>query len=280
VPEVLSLISEQTRVGALPQTLQALGQAAWSVRERLSNDTWRVTNDIERRQRLLTQAPPKGLGRALDLLDPLITSLVAFSALTHENMTHNEGWHFLEAGRRLERGLHTASLLRSTLVTQSPEPGESILVEAVLGVTDSLITYRRRYQAGTRVGAMLDLVLQDESNPRALAYQIATLATLVDEMPRDSLSVRRTPAQKTLLRMLTELRLAELDLLARPSEDGARRDALEALLKSIETSISALSDALTAQYFRHEEQPHHLIGERAHGPADLGTVGPFGGAAR
>jgi DnaJ-domain-containing protein 1 len=99
-------------------------------------------------------------------------------------------------------------------------------------------------------------------------------------MPRDSLSVRRTPAQKTLLRMLTELRLAELDLLARPSEDGARRDALEALLKSIETSISALSDALTAQYFRHEEQPHHLIGERAHGPADLGTVGPFAGASR
>lgn len=264
VPEVLSLISDQSRVGALPQTLQALGQAAWSVRERLSSDTWRVTNDIERRQRLLTQAPPRGLGRALDLLDPLVTSLVAFSALTHENMTHNEGWHFLEAGRRLERGLHTASLLRSTLVTHSPEPGESVLVEAVLGVTDSLITYRRRYQAGTRVGAMLDLVLQDEANPRALAYQIRRLATLVDEMPGNSLSGRRTPAQKTLLRLLTELRLAEIDALARPSDDSARRDALDTLLTSVETSISSLSDALTAQYFRHEEQPHHLIGQRLH----------------
>ncbi|MFW5723079.1 MAG: circularly permuted type 2 ATP-grasp protein [Halochromatium sp.] len=283
VPEVLSLISDQTRAGTLPQTLQALGQAAWSVRERLSNDTWRVTNDIERRQRLLTQAPPRGLGRALDLLDPLITSLVAFSALTHENMTHNEGWHFLEAGRRLERGLHTASLLRSTLISVSPDFGESILVEAVLGVTDSLITYRRRYQAGTRVGAMLDLVLQDETNPRALAYQIARLSQLVDEMPGDSLSTRRTPAQRILLRLLAELRLAELDLLARPSEGGLRREALEGLLASVETSISALSDAITAQYFRHEEQPHHLIGQRsqASGQGALGVrTTAFGAAER
>ncbi|MEA3640212.1 MAG: circularly permuted type 2 ATP-grasp protein [Lamprobacter sp.] len=267
VPEVLSLISDQKRAGALPQTLQALGQAAWSVRERLSNDTWRVTNDIERRQRLLTQAPPRGLGRALDLLDPLITSLVAFSALTHENMTHNEGWHFLEAGRRLERGLHTASLLRSTLVSLSPDAGESILVEAVLGVTDSLITYRRRYQAGTRVGAMLDLVLRDEANPRSLAYQIARLSTLVDEMPGNSLSTRRTPAQRILMRLLTELRLAELDLLAQPSDGSPRRGALDGLLASVETSISALSDAITAQYFRHEEQPHHLIGQRSEAEA-------------
>ena len=272
IPEVLSLISDQKRAGALPQTLQSLGQAAWSVRERLSNDTWRVTNDIERRQRLLTQAPPRGLGRALDLLDPLVTSLVAFSALTHENMTHNEGWHFLEAGRRLERGVHTASLLRSTLVSVSPDPGEWILVEAVLGVTDSLITYRRRYQAGTRVGAMLDLVLQDEANPRSLAYQIARLSELVDEMPGNGLLTRRTPAQRILMRVLTELRLAELDVLARPTAGSRKREALDQLLTSAENAIAALSDAITAQYFRHEEQPHHLIGQRSQAAASLMTA--------
>jgi hypothetical protein len=26
--------------------------------------------------------------------------------------------------------------------------------------------------------------------------------------------------------------------------------------------MASLSDALTAQYFRHEEQPHNLIGQR------------------
>jgi uncharacterized alpha-E superfamily protein len=261
-PELLSLITDIERVGALPQTLQALGLAAWSVRERLSSDTWRVINDIERHLRRLTGQPPRTLNAALDVLDPLVTSLVAFSALTQENMTHNEGWHFLEAGRRLERGMNLATLLRSTLVTVIPAPEEGLVVEAVLGVTDSLITYRRRYQAGTRIGALLDLVVQDEANPRSLAYQIWRLSELVEDMPQDPMGPTRTAAQKGMLRLLTELRLAGLDQLAQPDADGLRRGALADFLTQQETGMAAVSDALTAQYFRHEEHPHHMIEHR------------------
>jgi uncharacterized circularly permuted ATP-grasp superfamily protein/uncharacterized alpha-E superfamily protein len=259
-PELLSLITDMERIGSLPQTLRALGHAAWSVRDRLSNDTWRVINDIDRHLHRLTAQPPRTLSSALYLMDPLVTSLAAFSALTQENMTHNEGWHFLEAGRRLERGVNLTTLLRSTLLGVGSQGEEALVVEAVLGVTDSLITYRRRYQAGTRVSALLDLVVQDEANPRSLAYQIVKLSRLVDEMPQDTLGPVRTPAQKGALRLLTELRLAELDHLARPDADGLRRGALEQFLLGQESGMAALSDALTAQYFRHEEHPHHLIG--------------------
>ena len=261
-PEMLSLITDIERIGGLPQTLQALGQAAWSVRDRLSNDTWRIVNDIDRHLNALTRHPPQALGGALDVLDPLVTSLVAFSALTHENMTHNEGWHFLEAGRRLERGINIATLLRSTLVAAGPHNEEGAVVEAVLGVTDSLITFRRRYQAGTRVGALLDLVFQDELNPRSLAYQIVQMERLIDDMPRDAMTPTRSGAQKRVLRLLTELRLAEIDQLAQVDADSRERAALADMLNSLESGMAALSDALTAQYFRHEEQPHHMIEHR------------------
>lgn len=261
--EMLSLITDSGRPGSLPQTLQALGQAAWSVRDRLSNDTWRVVNDIEKRLRTLTQYPSQALHGVLDVLDPLVTSLVAFAALTHENMTHNEGWHFLEAGRRLERGADIATLLRATLVPVTGEPDETLTIEAVLGVTDSLITYRRRYRAGTRVGALLDLVFQDETNPRSLAFQLIQLQHLVNEMPPTQIQPARSPAQKLMLRLVTDLRLAEIDQLAHGSggcEDiASRREALDALLALVENTLAALSNALTAQYFRHEEQPHNLI---------------------
>jgi len=259
LPEMLSLISDPARLGGLPQTLQALGQAAYSVRDRLSVDTWRIISDIEGRLRALTDRPPSQLSLALDELDPLVTSLVAFSGLTQENMTHNEGWHFLEAGRRLERGSSLAALLRSTLTPVVTEQDETTLIEAVLGVTDSLITYRRRYRAGTRVGALLDLVFQDEGNPRALAYQLAKLEQLVSEMPRGDLAVGRTLAERLVLRSLTEVRLAEIDALAQPDPEGLRRLALDAMLKSLDDQLAAVSDALTAQYFRHEEQPHSLL---------------------
>ena len=156
---------------------------------------------------------------------------------------------------------------RQTLVNVIPTSEESLVVEAVLGVTDSLITYRRRYQAGTRVGAVLDLVVQDEANPRSLAYQIVELAALVEDMPHDPLGPIRTAAQKGVLRLLTELRLAELDRLAQPDDTpGQRRGALEEFLLDQESGMAAVSDALTAQYFRHEEHPHHMIEHRVSGP--------------
>jgi uncharacterized circularly permuted ATP-grasp superfamily protein/uncharacterized alpha-E superfamily protein len=259
LPEILALISDPKRLGGLPQTLLALGQAAYSVRERLSADTWRIISDIEERLRTLTENPPRQVSLALDELDPLVTSLVAFSGLAQENMTHNEGWHFLEAGRRLERGTSIATLLRSTLTPVVSEQDENTLIEAVLGVTDSLITYRRRYRAGTRVGALLDLVFQDEGNPRALAYQLVQLERLAHEMPRGDLAVGRTPTERLLLRGLTEVRLAEIDALAQPDKEGKRRAALDSMMRSLEKQLAAISDALTAQYFRHEEQPHSLL---------------------
>ncbi len=257
LPEMLSLITDPGRIGGLPQTLQALINAAWSVRDRLTVDTWRVVDDIERYLLSLTEEPPRELSETLNVLDPLITSLVAFSALTHENMNHNEGWHFLEAGRRLERGSNLATLLRTTLVPVSAENEETLLVEAVLGVTDSLITYRRRYQAGTRIGALLGLVFQDEANPRSLAYQLIALEGLVAEMPRMEFA-GRTQTEKLVLKALTEVRLAEIDRLVRAGEDGAPRKALLAMLETVGAQLAAISDALTAQYFAHAEQPHSL----------------------
>jgi uncharacterized circularly permuted ATP-grasp superfamily protein/uncharacterized alpha-E superfamily protein len=264
--EMLSLITDAERAGSLPQTLQALGQAAWSVRDRLSNDTWRVVNAIEKSLRALTEHRTQALTGVLDVLDPLVTSLVAFAALTNENMTHNEGWHFLEAGRRLERGSDIAALLSATLVPVTQEPDETLTIEAVLGVTDSLITYRRRYRAGTRVGALLDLVFQDETNPRSLAYQLMRLQQLVDEMPRTQNQPQRSQAQKIMLRLVTDLRLAELDHLSQtaPAADEApsQREALNTHLSQVAQGLADLSDALTAQYFRHEEQPHYLLDPR------------------
>ncbi|NCA68967.1 MAG: hypothetical protein EOM91_02475 [Sphingobacteriia bacterium] len=259
LPEMLSLISDASRLGGLPQTLEALGRAAYSVRDRLSADTWRIVSDIEGHLANLTDERPNQLSLALDELDPLITSLVAFSALTQENMTHNEGWHFLEIGRRLERAVSTASLLRSMLVPITHDPDESIVIEAVLGITDSLITYRRRYRAGTRIGALLDLVLQDEGNPRALAYQLVKLEQLVGELPRGELAIGRSPVEKLVLKTLTDVRLAELDILIQPDKTGTRRVALATMLGELDRHCAEISDAITAQYFRHEEQPHSLL---------------------
>ncbi len=263
-PELLSLLTDPQKVGGLPQTLQALGNAAWSVRDRLSMDTWRVVNDIDDQMRALTGGAGTELEEALDELDPLVTALVAFSGLTRENMTHNDGWHFLEIGHRLERAINTNTLLSNTLIDDSGEDVEALLAEAVLGITDSLIIYRRRYQSGTQVGALLDLVLQDESNPRSLAFQLVKLEQLVRELPRpEGYTGGRSKAEKLVLEALTAVRLADIDELANSTGEGDwSRGVLSELLRGNARLMPLLSDELTALYFRHEDRPHSLLARR------------------
>ena len=83
VPEMLSVITDTQRAGGLPQPLQALGQAARSVRDRLSADTWRIVDDIDHHYHALIETPAAELARTLDALDPLVTTLAAFAALSH-----------------------------------------------------------------------------------------------------------------------------------------------------------------------------------------------------
>ena len=58
------------------------------------------------------------------------------------------------------------------------------MLDAVLEIADSRMTYRRRYLSSLRAEAVLDLVLFDETNPRSLAAQLVALDDDVNHLPR------------------------------------------------------------------------------------------------
>ena len=173
-----------------------------------------------------------------------------------ESMTRSAGWRFLDMGRKLERAQHTLSLLRSTLVIVTSSEGP--LLEALLEIADSSMTYRRRYQGSVQTAAVLDLLLADETNPRSLVFQFAALADDVEDLPRETTSQpRRTPEQRLMLSALTELRLAEADQLAQANETGSR-PRLKELIDRLADNLPALSDALTQTYLSHSLTSRHL----------------------
>ena len=69
-------------------------------------------------------------------------SLAAFHGLARENMTRAQAWRFIDMGLRIERAIYLGTLLDSTL--RAPEAENPSLLEAVLEVADSSITYRSR----------------------------------------------------------------------------------------------------------------------------------------
>jgi uncharacterized circularly permuted ATP-grasp superfamily protein/uncharacterized alpha-E superfamily protein len=258
--ELLALVHDNRRPGSLASILGALSSVAGTARDRISTDMWRVLRDLGRVRRSHGFFETGGdgdhrtLSAELDLLDGTVLTLAAFGGLAVESVTRGEGWRFLDMGRKLERALHTINLLRCTLA--SPWNPEGPVLEAILEIADSAMTYRRRYQEGVQAAAVLDLLLADEANPRSLAYQLVALTDDVDHLPREASRPGRSAEQRLMLSSLTALRLADVQQLAGLDECGGR-PALDELLGRLASALPALSDAITQTYLSHL-QPSRL----------------------
>lgn len=246
---VIAALFDSTWNNSVSTIFATLNHVAWVVRDRLSLDTWRILG------RLMEELPDNGFrapraGEALALLNQIITDLAAFSGLATENMTRGQGWRFLDIGRRIERSLNTFELLRSCLVIPiEPEPA---VLQAALEISDSSMTYRSRYGGNLQAPAVLDLLVTDESNPRAVAFQCARLVRHIDGLPREKSYPFASREQQFVTRLSADIRLADIFELAAISLQG-RRAALETRLLEWSQTLRDTSDALAWHYFSHTE---------------------------
>ena len=198
--ELYAMVFDQERAGSLAYTLHSLYRVAGSVRDRISMDMWRVLSGLDlfdtRKNGNWTGAEVQELTTLSDLLDLLnrsVLTLAAFGGLAMESMTRGHGWRFLDMGRKIERCLHIVGLIRGTLVTVSAN--EAPILEALLEIADSSMTFRRRYLSTLQAAPVIDLLLADESNPRSLAYQLACMNDDVNHLPPTTRRTGRGPDQ-------------------------------------------------------------------------------------
>ncbi|MFG0295165.1 MAG: circularly permuted type 2 ATP-grasp protein [Maioricimonas sp. JB045] len=240
----------------LRSTINQVRRLGSIVRDRLSADAWRIILQIDQQAR----RPPRWQGGVdpadvLSVVNHVIVQLSAFSGLASESMTRTQSWRFLDIGRRIERAVQTTALLNATLVDVGDD--ELPLLEAVLEVADSMMTYRSRYLASLQVAPALDLLITDEANPRSISYQAAVLADHVDHLPRDAAQAIRGPEERIALSMLNTLRLSDPNELAHVGTDGRRRH-LERLLQRITENMPKLSDAISNRFLIHAGVPRQF----------------------
>ena len=277
--ELLSIMRDTENRGSLVSTLQALLSAAYAVRDRWSTDTWRVMNNIEDLCAALDKRFPEDGGTdaqiltdfvspetELAALDQLMIFLSALSGLHAESMMQTIGWISLDIGRRIERALLLIVLCRSSFVAVQDDWIERLLLESVLAVTESLITYRSRYRAALHFPTVLELLLLDENNPRSLLYQLKRLEEQIRGLPREKLGYGRRgwvtqPVQEEqlILEALTQLQLSNTVDLSERSEHTTQRSGLEKLLVRLAQIMIDLSDVLTQTYFSHVQGPQQIF---------------------
>jgi len=239
--EVLSLLHNEDRTLGVRDLLGRIHFAAFSVRYRLSADTWRILNRLEPDARQRPGHLP--LVFAASMLNTLVLDLAAFNGMEMENMTRGHGWAFLDLGRRIERATALAQLLRAVL-----DAGDQTerLLEPALEISDSVMTYRRRYFAEASAAGMLELLVLDAANPRSLAFQLARIEEHARELPegahRDGVAALRRRVEK----LTAELRSFDVSgFEAVPVAEAA--DFLERII----IEMGGISELLTQVFFSH-----------------------------
>jgi uncharacterized alpha-E superfamily protein len=244
--ELLAAIFDASRPGSLRNITDQLQRLAMHVRDRTSNDMWRVLSKLNDR----LAVPAKKLmlaGDALGMLNETLLGLAALHGLARENMTRAQAWRFLDMGLRIERAIYVCTLLDATL--HSPDAENPSLLEAVLEVADSSITFRSRYTLLPSVPAVFDLVLLDDKNPRSALFQIRQLAKHFEHLPRERESVPGA-GKSIVAKCLARLNQTDARELAADSRTWAGSEVMAVVRETLDT-LPLLSDAIAASYFAH-----------------------------
>jgi len=231
----ISLYDEKLELG-LAADLGRFGWAATQARSRLSAAHWRSISLMQR------QFHEAGQSRSepVEMLDRLLVSLTSLSGFALDDMTQDDGWRMLMLGRRLERVHYLSQLLAGAL------DAEPAALRASLGwlleVCSSSITYRTRYVAAPQLGPVMQLLIDEPGNPRALAFQWHKIGRTL----RD-LSVRHEGELDQLFQQaVAELRRCDPDRL---EESGVTE--LRQCLQKLSDAAEQLADRLTMRHFSH-----------------------------
>lgn len=236
-----SLLLDVHRAGSVAQSISALRDAATSVRDQLSPDTWQAFSATERASAHLSAY--RYSHQVAESAGDMLTGILSLQGVT-ANMVRDPGWRMIGAGRAVERSLQLCHLLSATATMSRGMDVDRDVLNAVLIASESAVTHRRRYRGDVRVGGVLELLLLEQENPRSLAFSIAELREQLAAMPESTGSTRPERLLDDLADELERVDLADLTVI-----EGERRPNLERFLTGYIGQLSRFADAVGELHF-------------------------------
>ena len=253
---LISSLGSTDQATSVGYNLRAMRLAGSAVRERLSQEHWNVmqrteSNFSERCAQTADQADFSWL-EAQDTLRATSDSLAAITGAQTDRMTRDDGWRLLSLGRHIERlrFLSTALLLGFESGSVHEDGG----FEAMINLFDSEITFHAQYQQSRDLAALIDLLVLDRDNPRALAWVAHTLrgrlARLAGAAP-DQMSLMSTN--------VPDPGLWQLEPLCEPGLEDYFGNLRQLLLDCGDAAIQ-VSEDISVTYFTHAQTVGQSLG--------------------
>jgi uncharacterized circularly permuted ATP-grasp superfamily protein/uncharacterized alpha-E superfamily protein len=202
----------------LRATLASAVHCANQIRDRFSVDGYAALKDLEKSMQRISRTAQPGNDSAL-VMGVLLRKIAGFSGLVHDNMYRAAGWQFLTIGRALERAAMTLECLIAMADPQAPEGS----LEAAIEIGDSAMIHRRRHALLSTRETVIDLLVLDQGNPRAVQFQLDLIQRRVAALTEMRVPGQMTEVGREALGLQTALRLHTPTSLDRAALEDLRR---------------------------------------------------------
>jgi uncharacterized alpha-E superfamily protein len=192
--------------------LRAARENARSVREIISSEMWQQVNSF---YLMVTEAAESqslsDLGTVVKFFDEVKQASHLFAGLMDATMTHNEGWHFGQIGRLIERADKTARILDVKYFILLPSVKDiggtldQLQWMALLKSASAYEMYRKRGQHRIEPTEIAEFLILDQEFPRSVRSCITRAEQSLHHITDTPVGTWRTPVERVLGRLRTDL---------------------------------------------------------------------------
>jgi uncharacterized alpha-E superfamily protein len=219
--------------------LRSARENARSVRETISSEMWEQLNKMYLRMHSRREMPePEHL---LEAFAEIRMGCHLFQGVTDATMTHNEAWHFLRMGRKLERADKTSRILDVKYFMLLPSssyvgtPYDDIHWSAVLKSVSGFEMYRKKY-GRISPKQVVEFLVMDREFPRSVHYAISRAADSLHAITGTPMGAFRYRSEQLMGQLRSELDFSSVDAII---QYGLHEylDALQVKMNAIDSSV-------------------------------------------
>ncbi|NJM47489.1 MAG: alpha-E domain-containing protein [Alkalinema sp. RU_4_3] len=189
--------------------LRSARENARSVREIISSEMWEQVNAF---YLMVNEADQSRYVMELsDFFHQVKLSSHLFAGVMDATMTHNEGWHFGQIGRRLERADKTARILDVKYFILLPSLRyvgsmlDNIQWMALLKSASAYEMYRKRGGHRLCPTAIAEFLILDPEFPRSIRFCVTQVERSLHEIMGTPIGTWSTTIERTLGKLRTDL---------------------------------------------------------------------------
>jgi uncharacterized alpha-E superfamily protein len=206
------------------------------VREQISDEMWERLNRFY--LDLRSRTGRKGLLGGLDeFFQAILQASQLFQGTTDATMAHGMGWHFIQAGKYVERADKTTRLVDSNADVLTPaesernRAGTTLRLAAILRSCSGHAAYRRVYVADVRAVKVVEFLVLNEEFPRSIRFCVGSLDDALRHISGNQEERFTNQAEKLAGRLQAELNYSSVEDVLGPglhkTMDGIQRRLIE-----------------------------------------------------